>query len=99
MGTQLETKTSQQVSESNTLGEVKAKFPQAAEVLSKYGVDSGASAPLWETLEQTAKRYNLDDDTFKKLLTELNEGAVPPSPESSPASNPPKGGGGGCSCC
>ena len=99
METQLETKTPQQVSESNTLGEVKAKFPQAAEVLGKYGIDSGASAPLWETLEQTAKRYNLEEEAFKKLLTELNEGAVPPSPASKPASNPPAGGGGGCSCC
>lgn len=57
-----------------TLGEIAGYYPEAVDVLLKYGLHCvGCHVAAWETLEQGANAHGLYGKIFDELLTELNQ--------------------------
>lgn len=57
-----------------TIQKLIEKYPEATEVLIKYGFHCvGCALAQYETLEQGAKAHGLDKKQIKKLLEELNK--------------------------
>lgn len=56
------------------LGEVVFKYPEAAEVLTDYGLSCvGCFASSFDTIEQGAKIHQLDDDELDEMIERINE--------------------------
>jgi len=56
------------------LGEVVFKYPEAAEVLTDYGLSCvGCFASSFDTIEQGAKIHKLDDEELDEMIERINE--------------------------
>lgn len=56
------------------LGEVVFKYPEAAEVLTDYGLSCvGCFASSFDTIEQGAKIHQLSDEELEEMLERINE--------------------------
>ena len=56
------------------LGEVVFKYPEAAEVLTDYGLSCvGCFASSFDTIEQGAKIHQLDDEELNEMIERINE--------------------------
>ena len=56
------------------LGEVVFKYPEAAEVLTDYGLSCvGCFASSFDTIEQGAKIHQLDDEELDEMIERINE--------------------------
>jgi len=56
------------------LGEVVFKYPEAAEVLTDYGLSCvGCFASSFDTIEQGAKIHQLDDEELDEMIGRINE--------------------------
>ncbi len=56
------------------LGEVVFKYPEAAEVLTDYGLSCvGCFASSFDTIEQGAKIHQLSDEELDEMLERINE--------------------------
>ena len=77
METKLKTTGPQPIKSTTSLGELHSLLPLSGDILSSYGIKYDLStAPMWESLEETAKRYKLEPARFEELLTELNAAAT-----------------------
>ena len=64
----------EKITKDMTLGEIAAEYPEAVDVLLKYGLHCiGCHVAAWETLEQGAMAHGLYGGKFDKLLNELNQ--------------------------
>jgi len=55
-------------------GEVVFKYPEAAEVLTDYGLSCvGCFASSFDTIEQGAKIHQLDDEELDEMIERINE--------------------------
>lgn len=56
------------------LGEVVFKYPEAAEVLTDYGLSCvGCFASSFDSIEQGAKVHQLSDEELDEMLARINE--------------------------
>jgi hybrid cluster-associated redox disulfide protein len=56
------------------LGEVVFKYPEAAEVLTDYGLSCvGCFASSFDSIEQGAKIHQLSDEELDEMLERINE--------------------------
>jgi hybrid cluster-associated redox disulfide protein len=56
------------------LGEVVFKYPEAAEVLTDYGLSCvGCFASSFDTIEQGAKIHQLSDEELEEMIERINE--------------------------
>jgi len=56
-----------------TIGDVVAKYPEAAHVMIQGGLHCiGCRVAMWETIEQGAKAHGLTDDEIKKMVRDMN---------------------------
>ena len=56
------------------LGEVVARYPEAAIIMVKYGLHCvGCHVAAWETIEEGAKSHGISDEDLEKMLKEMNE--------------------------
>ena len=56
------------------LGEVVFKYPEAAEILTDYGLSCvGCFASSFDTIEQGAKIHQLDDEELDEMIERINE--------------------------
>jgi len=56
------------------LGEVVFKYPEAAEVLTDYGLSCvGCFASSFDTIEQGAKIHQLSDEELQEMIDRINE--------------------------
>ena len=56
------------------LGEVVFKYPEAAEVLTDYGLSCvGCFASSFDTIEQGAKIHQLDGEELDEMIERINE--------------------------
>jgi hybrid cluster-associated redox disulfide protein len=56
------------------LGEVVFKYPEAAEVLTDYGLSCvGCFASSFDTIEQGAKIHQLSDEEMQEMIDRINE--------------------------
>ena len=63
----------QKITKKMTLGEVVTKFPQAAEVMLKYGLHCiGCHVAAWETVEEGCKAHGIPDKDIDKMVKEMN---------------------------
>ena len=63
------------VTEETVLGQLMMKYPEAVEVLSRYGVPAtGCSIPVSETVGWAVKKY-VAADNAERMLEELNSAA------------------------
>lgn len=66
-------KSEKKVSKDMTFGELLQSFPEAAPILSKYGLHCvGCRLAVSETLEQGMKAHGRNDSNITELLNELN---------------------------
>ena len=57
-----------------TLGDVVMKYPEAAQVMLKYGLHCiGCHVAAHETIEQGAKAHGLEDAQIEKMVREMND--------------------------
>ena len=64
----------EKITKDMTLGEIAAEYPEAVDVLLKYGLHCiGCHVAAWETLEQGAMAHGLYGEKFDGLLKELNQ--------------------------
>jgi len=62
------------VTKDMTLGEVVNKYPDAAQIMLKYGLHCiGCHVASFETIEQGCKSHGMDDKQIEKMLKEINE--------------------------
>lgn len=60
-----------------TLGELVAKYPEAAEVMLKHGMHCiGCHMAAWETIEQGCKSHGMSVQDIEKMLKEMNRAAA-----------------------
>ena len=60
-----------------TFGELIQNFPEAAPILSDYGLHCiGCHIAVIETIEQGGKAHGLSDEQIDKMIEELNTKAV-----------------------
>lgn len=56
------------------LGEIVFKYPEAAEVLTDYGLSCvGCFASSFDTIEQGAKIHQLSDEELDEMIERINE--------------------------
>lgn len=56
------------------LGEVVFKYPEAAEVLTDYGLSCvGCFASSFDTIEQGAKIHQLSEEEMQEMIDRINE--------------------------
>ena len=56
-----------------TLGDVVSKYPEAAQVMLKYGLHCvGCHVAAFETVEQGAMAHGMDREQIDKMLKEMN---------------------------
>jgi len=56
------------------LGEVVFKYPEAAEVLTDYGLSCvGCFASSFDTIEQGAKIHQLSEEELQEMIDRINE--------------------------
>ena len=56
------------------LGEVVFKYPEAAEVLTDYGLSCvGCFASSFDTIEQGAKIHQLSEEELEEMIERINE--------------------------
>ena len=57
-----------------TLGDVVMKYPEAAQVMLRYGLHCiGCHVAAHETIEQGAKAHGLEDAQIEKMVREMND--------------------------
>ena len=57
-----------------TFGELLQEFPNAGQVLMKYGMHCiGCHIGVSETIEEGGKAHGLDDNKIESMMKELNE--------------------------
>lgn len=72
----------QLISPDMTIGDVVAKFPQVVDTMLKYGLHCvGCHVNAFETLEQGAMAHGMPEETFKRLIGDINEVATKPIEE------------------
>jgi hybrid cluster-associated redox disulfide protein len=70
----MENKTEIKITKDMNLGEVVFKYPEAAEVLTDYGLSCvGCFASSFDTIEQGAKIHELSDEELEEMLERINE--------------------------
>jgi len=70
----MENKTEIKITKEMNLGEVVFKYPEAAEVLTDYGLSCvGCFASSFDTIEQGAKIHELSDEELEEMLERINE--------------------------
>jgi len=70
----MENKTQIKITKEMNLGEVVFKYPEAAEVLTDYGLSCvGCFASAFDTIEQGAKIHELSDEELEEMLERINE--------------------------
>jgi hybrid cluster-associated redox disulfide protein len=70
----MENKTEIKITKEMNLGEVVFKYPEAAEVLTDYGLSCvGCFASSFDTIEQGAKIHELSDEELEDMLGRINE--------------------------
>ncbi len=70
----MENKTEIKITKDMNLGEVVFKYPEAAEVLTDYGLSCvGCFASSFDTIEQGAKIHELSDEELGEMLERINE--------------------------
>jgi len=70
----MENKTEIKITKDMNLGEVVFKYPEAAEVLTDYGLSCvGCFASSFDTIEQGAKIHELSDEELEDMLERINE--------------------------
>lgn len=63
-----------EITKDMNLGEVVFKFPEAAEVLTDYGLSCvGCFASSFDTIEQGAKIHQLSDEELDEMIERINE--------------------------
>ena len=68
------TETEIKITKEMNLGEVVFKYPEAAEVLTDYGLSCvGCFASSFDTIEQGAKIHELSDEELDEMLERINE--------------------------
>jgi len=62
------------ISKDMTLGDVVAKFPEVIPIMLKFDLHCvGCHVAAFETIEQGAKGHEMDEETFEKMLAEMNK--------------------------
>lgn len=62
------------ITKNMNLGEVVFKYPEAAEVLTDYGLSCvGCFASSFDTIEQGAKIHQLSDEELEEMIDRINE--------------------------
>lgn len=62
------------ITKNMNLGEVVFKYPEAAEVLTDYGLSCvGCFASSFDTIEQGAKIHQLSDEELDEMIERINE--------------------------
>ena len=62
------------ITKNMNLGEVVFKYPEAAEVLTDYGLSCvGCFASSFDTIEQGAKIHQLSDEELEEVIERINE--------------------------
>jgi hybrid cluster-associated redox disulfide protein len=70
----MENKTEIKITKEMNLGEIVFKYPEAAEVLTDYGLSCvGCFASSFDTIEQGAKIHELSDEELEEMLERINE--------------------------
>lgn len=70
----MENKEKVTITKDMNLGEVVFKYPEAAEVLTDYGLSCvGCFASSFDTIEQGAKIHELSDEELNEMLERINE--------------------------
>lgn len=70
----MENKTEIKITKNMNLGEVVFKYPEAAEILTDYGLSCvGCFASSFDTIEQGAKIHELSDEELEEMLERINE--------------------------
>ena len=65
------------ITKAMTLGDVVMKYPEAAQVMLKYGLHCiGCHVAAHETIEQGAKAHGLEDAQIEKMVREMNDVAI-----------------------
>lgn len=63
-----------EITKDMNLGEVVFKYPEAAEVLTDYGLSCvGCFASSFDTIEQGAKIHQLSDEELDEMIERINE--------------------------
>lgn len=63
----------QKITKNMTLGEIAENYPEAIDVLSRYGLHCiGCYVAAWETLEQGVAAHGISNKELDKMLKELN---------------------------
>lgn len=64
----------EKITKEMTLGEVAARYPDAAGVMLNYGLHCiGCHVATWETVEQGAKAHGLSDKQVSEMVAEMNK--------------------------
>lgn len=64
----------QKISKNMTLGEIAENYPEAIDVLLRYGLNCvGCHIASWETLEEGAAAHGIMDEEFSELLEQLEK--------------------------
>ena len=62
------------ITKNMNLGEIVFKYPEAAEVLTDYGLSCvGCFASSFDTIEQGAKIHQLSDEELDEMIERINE--------------------------
>jgi hybrid cluster-associated redox disulfide protein len=70
----MENKTEIKITKDMNLGEVVFKYPEAAEVLTDYGLSCvGCFASSFDTIEQGARIHELSEEELEDMLGRINE--------------------------
>ncbi|NBO17559.1 MAG: DUF1858 domain-containing protein [Proteobacteria bacterium] len=71
---QLENNQEVVITKDMNLGEVVFKYPEAAEVLTDYGLSCvGCFASSFDTIEQGAKIHQLSEEELQEMIDRINE--------------------------
>lgn len=64
----------QKISKDMTLGEIAENYPEAIDVLLKYGLNCiGCHVASWETLKQGVAAHGISNKELDNMLKELND--------------------------
>ena len=70
----MENKNEIKITKDMNLGEVVFKYPEAAEVLTDYGLSCvGCFASSFDTIEQGARIHELSEEELEDMLGRINE--------------------------
>lgn len=62
------------VGKDSNLGELTAKYPEAAKIMREYGLScAGCFAAAFDTLEQGAKIHGLTEEEIKEMISRINQ--------------------------